>query len=189
MVAFLVASCARGGVDGAAPSASDYAGPPPARFTAGLATCIERSPQLRPAPVTPFIGQESRAAQELESLRRINEELRRAYTPGKAFFRDRRPLDTDVQAANQPCADEVVKGLTLMGAGNRYDAGSVKLVLEGAGLTDIAVRPAGPQDPAGSGGLLFAGWTGQACVFGEYGPNHITAGVGNMVTGGGCLPD
>lgn len=73
-----------------------------------------------------------------------------------------------------------------MGTENRYDADSVKLVVGGAGLTDITVRPAGRRDPAGSGGLLFAGWTGQACVFGE---DHITAGVGNVVTGGGCLPD
>ncbi|MFL6111320.1 MAG: hypothetical protein ACJ786_08200, partial [Catenulispora sp.] len=124
-----------------------------------------------------------------EKLRRLNEELRRTYTPDKALFRNRRPLAADVQAANQPCADEVLRGLTLMGAENRYEADSVKLVLLGAGLADITIRAGGRRDPAGSGGLLFAGWTGQACIFGEDGPNHITAGVGNAVTGGGCLSD
>jgi hypothetical protein len=200
MVASLVAGCARSGVDGAAPGVSGHAGPPSARFAEGLATCVERSPQPPPAVVTQSTGQGSTGAQpqtsvpsltaqELERLRRLNEELRRTYTPGQAFFRDRRPLAADVEAANQPCADEVVRGLTLMGAENRYDADSVKLVLDGAGLTGIVVRPAGQRDPAGSGGLLFAGWTGQVCVFGQDGPNHITAGVGNAVTGGGCLPD
>jgi hypothetical protein len=129
------------------------------------------------------------AARELEKLRRLNEELRRTSIPDKAFFRNRRPLAADVQAANQPCADEVVRGLTLMGADNRYDTDSVKLVLSGAGLTDVTARPAGRREPAGFGGLLFAGWTGQACVFGEDGPHHITAGVGAVVAGGGCLSD
>jgi len=200
VTASLVAGCAGPGVDGAAPGASGHAGRPSPRFAEELATCIERSPRPPPGVVTPSTGLDSPAAQphtsvrsptaqELEKLRRLNEELRRTHTPDQAFFRNRRPLAADVQAANQPCADEVVRGLTLMGAENRYDADSVKLVLGGAGLTDITVRPAGRRDPAGSGGLLFAGWTGQACVFGEDGPNHITAGVGNVVTGGGCLPD
>jgi hypothetical protein len=200
MIASLVAGCARPGADGGAPSGSPHAGPPSARFAEELADCVARSPQPRPHVVTQSTGQDPPdaqsqpaarppTAQEMERLRRLNDELRRTHTPDKAFFRDRRPLATNVEAANQPCADEVVKDLTLMGAENRYDAASVKLVLGGADLTDITVRPAGRRDPAGSGGLLFAGWTGQACVFGEYGPNHITAGVGNVVTGGGCLPD
>jgi hypothetical protein len=193
MVASFVTGCARPGVDGAAPSASSHAGVPSARFAEELATCVEGSPRLPPTvgspAAQPHTSVRPPTAQELEQLRRLNEELRRKHTPDKAFLRDRRPLAADVQAANQPCADEVVRGLALLGAQNRYDADSVKLVLGGAGLTDITVRPAGGRDPAGSGGLLFAGWTGQACVFGEHGPNHITAGVGNVVTGGGCLPD
>jgi hypothetical protein len=200
MVAFLVAGCARPGVNAAAPSASGHAGPPSARFAGALAACIERSRQPPQAVVTPSTGQDPAAAQpqissrppteqELETLRRSNEEHRRMYIPDKALFRDRRPLATDVQAANQPCADEVIKDLTLLDGGHRYDVDSVKLVLDGAGLTEITVRPVPRRDPAGFGGLLFAGWTGQACVFGEYGPNHITVGVGGVVTGGGCLPD
>lgn len=69
-----------------------------------------------------------------------------------------------------------------MSGRQRYDAGSVRQVLDGTGLTDITVRP-------GSGGLVFAGWTGQACVFGEYRPDHITAGAADVIVGGGCLPD
>jgi hypothetical protein len=188
MIFSLLAGCARPGVDGAAPGASGHAGPSAARFPEELASCVERSPQPPPALVTPSTGQHSLTEQELEQLRRLNDEIRRRNTPDGAFFRDRRPLAADVQAASQPCADEVVRGLTLISVQNRYDADSVKVVLGGAGLTDITVRPPGRQDPAGSGGLLFAGWTGQACVFGEYRPNHITAGVGSVVTGGGCLP-
>jgi hypothetical protein len=119
----------------------------------------------------------------MDQLRQLNDELRRQHTPDQSFFRDRRPLAPDVQAANQACADEVVKDLALMGAGNRYDADSVKQVLTSAGLTDLTVWP------AGSGGLVYAGWTGQACVFGEYRPDRITAGVGDVVTNGDCLPD
>jgi hypothetical protein len=185
MVAFLVAGCAHPGVDGAAPSASGHAGPPSPRFAEALAACIERAQQPPQAVVTPSTGQDSPTERELETLRRTNEELRRMYIPDKALFRGRRPLATDVEAANQPCADEVLRDLTLLDGGKRYDVDSVKMVLDGAGLTEITVRRA----PAGFGGLLFAGWTGQACVFGEYGPNHITAGVGSVVTGSGCLPD
>jgi hypothetical protein len=188
MIFSLVAGCARPGVDGAAPSVSSHAGPSTARFPEELASCVTRSPQPPPHVVTPSTAPHSLTAQELEQLRRLNDEIRRRNTPDGAFFRDRRPLAVDVQAASQPCADEVLRGLTLMAAQNRYDADSVTLILSGAGLTDITVRPPGRQDPAGTSGLLFAGWTGQACVFGEYRPNHITAGVGNVATGGGCLP-
>jgi hypothetical protein len=200
VTASLVSGCADHGADGAAPAASGHAVPPSPRFTEERAACIESSPQPQPAVVTPSIRLDSppaqphtpvrpSTAQELEKARRLNEKLRHTYTPDKAFFRNRRPLPADLQAANQPCADEVVRGLTLMGAENRYDPDSVKLILGGAGLTDLTIRPAGRQDRAGSGGLLFAGWTGQACVFGEDGPNHITAGVSAVVTSGGCLSD
>jgi hypothetical protein len=187
VVASLVAGCAHPGVGGAAAaSASSQAAPSPARFAEDRARCVERSPQPAPTVVIPPpTGQVSPPAGALEELRRLNEGLRRKYTPDQTFFRDRRPLAAKVAAANQACADEVIRNLTLMSGLNRYDADSVKQILGSAGLTDIAVRPG----RSGSGRLIFAGWTGQACVFGEYGPDHITAGVGTVVTGGGCLPD
>jgi hypothetical protein len=188
MIVSLVSGCARAGVDGAAPGVSGHAGPSSARFPEELAFCVRSAAQPPTVVGTPSAGQPSMTEQDLERLRQLNDEIRRRNTPDAAFFRDRRPLAADVQAASQPCADEVVRGLTLTASQNRYDADSVKLVLDGAGLKDITVRPPGRQDPPASGGLLFAGWTGQACVFGEYRPNHITAGVGNVITGGGCLP-
>jgi hypothetical protein len=36
--------------------------------------------------------------------------------------------------------------------------------------------------------MLFAGWTGQACVFGEHGPTYTEVDVGNQIADGGCLP-
>lgn len=207
LVASLAAGCAGTGADagagsradGGAPGARGDAGPPSARFAEELATCVQRSPQPGPDAVRPTIAQGSPAgrpgasvrapaAHALEALRHANDELRRAYAPEKSFFRDRRPLAADWQTANQPCADTVIKDLTLLRAQNRYDADSVTLILGRAGLTRITVRPAGRPDPPGSGALVFAGWTGAACVFGEYGPDRLTAGVGGVVSGGGCLP-
>jgi len=182
MVASLAAGCAHAGTDSAAPNRDPHATPPSPRSAEQLASCVERLRRPQPAGVTPATPQSSPIAKALDDMRRENDELRREHTPDEALFRDRRPLGTDVATANQACADRVLRELTLMSGLKRYDADSVRQVLDGASLTDITVRP-------GSGGLVFAGWTGQACVFGEYRPDHITAGAGDVIVGGGCLPD
>jgi hypothetical protein len=46
----------------------------------------------------------------------------------------------------------------------------------------------GRLDLAGSGGLLFAGSTGQGCVFGEYGIKSLEVSFGSHIADGGCLP-
>jgi hypothetical protein len=56
-----------------------------------------------------------------------------------------------VAAANQACADRVLRDLTLLSGLQRYDAGSVRQVLDGAGLTDIT---AGTADVIVGGGCL-----------------------------------
>jgi hypothetical protein len=116
-----------------------------------------------------------------------DEQFRRNHDANKAY-RNRQPLSPAADAANRPCAEELRRNLTLLAAGNTYDAESIKRILVGMGLTEATARPPGRLDLAGSGGLLFAGWTGQACVFGEYGPNVMTIEYGSMIADGGCLP-
>jgi hypothetical protein len=96
MVASLVAGCASPGSDAAAPAASGYVGPSPARFAEELAECVEGTPHDPPAGLTQSTGQRSPGAQprisvrkptaqDLERLRHFNDVARRAYTPDKAL--------------------------------------------------------------------------------------------------------
>jgi hypothetical protein len=103
-------------------------------------------------------------------------------------FRDRYALSAAAQARNQPCADAVRAALEDLRRRNRYDDKAIVEVLTAVGLTGAVARPAGRLDVAGNGGLLFAGWTGQACVFGEHGPAATTVDVGGIIKDGGCLP-
>lgn len=99
-------------------------------------------------------------------------------------FRNRHPLPDVVVAANQQCARLVRNSLELLRTQQRYDAAAIRQVLAGIGLTAVTVRPAGRLGLACSGGLLFAGWTGQACVFGEHGAKATTVNVGSMIADG-----
>jgi hypothetical protein len=131
-------------------------------------------------------GQTNAQAQALAERER-GEQFQRNYEANKAF-RKRRPLPDAVLAANQQCAQQVRESLELLRAGQEYDAAAITKVLSGIGLTTVTVRPAGRLDLAGYGGLLFAGWTGQACIFGEHGAKATTVNVGSMIADGGCLP-
>jgi hypothetical protein len=111
----------------------------------------------------------------------------RNYAANKAF-RNRHPLPPQVMAANQPCVVAVRTGLNGLKAKGRYDAASIEQILTGAGLTAVIARPPGRLDLAGSGGLLFAGETGQGCVFGEFGPDVTDVNFGSGIADGGCLP-
>ena len=86
-------------------------------------------------------------------------------------------LRNQANKAGDPCADRVRAVLNLIRAQDRYDAALTKQVLTGEGLTDVTVRP------AGGGRLFFTGRTGQACIYGEVGPQ--TAKVG-MAADGRC---
>jgi hypothetical protein len=116
------------------------------------------------------------------------EELfRRNYAANKAF-RNRHPMPPDIVAANQPCVDAVRAGLVGLKAKARYDAAAIEQVLTAAGLISVVARPPGRLDLAGSGGLLFAGDTGQGCLFGEFGPEVTEVNFGSGIADGGCLP-
>jgi hypothetical protein len=98
-------------------------------------------------------------------------------------------LPAAVVAANRPCADAVRAGLERLRTQQRFDAAAIEQVLADVGLDDAIARKAGRLDAGGaSGGLLFAGSTGQACVFGEHGPNATTVELGSVIADGGCLP-
>lgn len=55
-------------------------------------------------------------------------------------------------------------------------------------LTNIVVRPPGRLDPGPRDGLIFAGWTGHACVFGSYRKSETVVEIGAPIADGGCLP-
>ncbi len=56
------------------------------------------------------------------------------------------------------------------------------------GLVDVVVRPPGRLDLGPGDGLLFAGWTGRACVFGSVRRDDIKVEIGTRIADGGCLP-
>ena len=79
-------------------------------------------------------------------------------------------------------------GLNQLHAQQKFDAASIEDVLRGVGLDEVIARPAGRLDLAGRDGLLFAGSTGQACVYGEFGPDVTDVQLGSGIADGGCLP-
>jgi len=200
--AALAAGCARpggatvtdAGDDGTEPSTASTA------IQGELATCAKPQPPPQRAPQT---GSQAAPAATLSaavsrpptgtraplpgSEQERGEQFERNRAANKAY-RNRRPLAASVLASNQPCVDAVRTGLSLLRAQGRYDAASIQRVLTDAGLSNAGARPRGRLDLAGSGGLLFSGWTGQACVFGEHGPATTTVELGSMIADGGCLP-
>jgi hypothetical protein len=156
-----------------------------------LAACVNNAAKparsAKPAgSATPARSSAPRVVGSLSEQDR-GELFRRNQAANKAF-RERHPLPPKVQAANQPCVDAVRDGLFGLRADGRYDADSIRQVLASTGLTALTVRPPGRLDLAGSGGLLFAGSTGQGCVFGEYGIKPLEVSFGSQVADGGCLP-
>jgi hypothetical protein len=116
-----------------------------------------------------------------------DEEWARRQAENKGF-RDHGPLQPAAAAGSAPCVEAVRKGLQRLRAASRYDAKAILGVLNGIGLTEVQARPAGRLDRAGHGGLLFAGWTGQACVIGEHGKAITEVNLGSRTADGGCLP-
>jgi hypothetical protein len=103
-------------------------------------------------------------------------------------FRNRHPLPPQIEVANQPCVDAVRAGLVELKARGQFDAVSIEQALEASGLAQVIARRPGRLDLAGSGGLLFAGATGQGCIFGQYGPDITEVNFGSGIADGGCLP-
>ncbi|MEE6258434.1 hypothetical protein [Plantactinospora sonchi] len=86
------------------------------------------------------------------------------------------------------CARQVQDVLDGLRKQERYDAAALTRALGRTPLTDIVVRPPGRLDASAGDGLLFAGWTGHACVFGSHGESGSTVEIGARIADGGCLP-
>ncbi|WP_146603504.1 hypothetical protein [Micromonospora endophytica] len=112
-----------------------------------------------------------------EQLRQ--EEFLRQQAANKAF-RQRGNLDPLAADGARSCASEVSQSLNLLTAGGRDepDEESVQQALAATGLTDVIVRPPGRLDLGPGDGLIFAGWTGQACVYGSVRRADITVEIG-----------
>jgi hypothetical protein len=127
--------------------------------------------------------------QPLTDEQRREEEFRRQQAANDAF-RQRGTLDAEAASGARACAAEVLKSLNLLTVGGRDDprAESVRRAIVATGLTDVTVRPPGRLDLGPGGGLLFAGWTGRACVFGSVRAGDVVVEIGTRIADGGCLP-
>ncbi|GIJ28814.1 hypothetical protein Vqi01_39760 [Micromonospora qiuiae] len=122
-----------------------------------------------------------------EQLRQ--EEFLRQQAANKAF-RQRGNLDPEASDGARACAAEVSQGLNLLPVGGQDEPEQevVERALAVTGLVDVVVRPPGRLDLGPGNGLLFAGWTGRACVFGSVRRDDIQVEVGTRIADGGCLP-
>ncbi|WBB55777.1 hypothetical protein [Verrucosispora sp. WMMD573] len=121
---------------------------------------------------------------------RVREEMLRRQQAANDAFRERGTLEPDTAAGARACATEVLKGLNLMTAGGRDepDEKAVRRAVTATGLTEVVVRPPGRLDLGPGDGLIFAGWTGRACVFGSVRQDDIVVEIGTRIADGGCLP-
>ncbi|WP_406106545.1 hypothetical protein [Micromonospora globbae] len=146
-------------------------------------------PPHEPAPArsTPAGATPSRSP--LGEEQRREEMLRRQQAANDAF-RQRGTLAPEAAEGARACAGEVARHLNLLTAGGRNDAdeAAVRRVVEGTGLTSVTVRSPGRLDNGPGDGLLFAGWTGRACVFGSVGQGEVRVEIGAPIADGGCLP-
>ncbi|MER5332643.1 hypothetical protein [Micromonospora sp. NPDC002717] len=117
------------------------------------------------------------------------EEFRRQQAANDAF-RQRGTLDAEAASGARACAAEVMRSLNLLTVGGREDPGeeSVRRAVAATGLTEVTVRPPGRLDLGPGDGLLFAGWTGRACVFGSVRAGDVAVEIGTRIADGGCLP-
>ncbi|WP_341718227.1 hypothetical protein QQG74_31470 [Micromonospora sp. FIMYZ51] len=122
-----------------------------------------------------------------EQLRQ--EEFLRQQAANKAF-RQRGNLDPEATAGAQACAAEVSRSLNLFTSGGQDEPEeeAVRQAVSATGLLDVVVRPPGRLDLGPGDGLLFAGWTGRACVFGSVRQDDIRVEIGTRIADGGCLP-
>ncbi|MEV2237789.1 hypothetical protein [Micromonospora sp. NPDC049891] len=120
----------------------------------------------------------------------VREEMFRRQQAANDAFRQRGTLAPEVASGASACATEVLKGLNLLTDGGREvpDEEAVERAVTATGLTDVIVRPPGRLDLGPGDGLIFAGWTGRACVFGSVRQDDVTVEIGTRIADGGCLP-
>ncbi|MFY1597265.1 hypothetical protein [Micromonospora sp. WMMD737] len=105
-------------------------------------------------------------------------------------FRQRGTLDEEAASGARACAAKLSRDLDLLTAGGRDQPGqeAVRRMVAAIGLTEVTVRTPGRLDLGPADGLVFAGWTGRACVFGSVRAGDVTVEIGARIADGGCLP-
>ncbi|MEU6072603.1 hypothetical protein [Micromonospora sp. NPDC047074] len=117
------------------------------------------------------------------------EEFRRQQAANDAF-RQRGTLGEEAASGARACAADVMKRLNLLTTGGRGEPGqeTIQRAIVATGLTEVTVRPPGRLDLGAADGLIFAGWTGRACVFGSVRAGDVVVEIGARIADGGCLP-
>jgi hypothetical protein len=104
-------------------------------------------------------------------------------------YRSRGVLPAGAVPGAVRCAIVVEDALKALHRKKVYDdPARIQAAVRGAGLPDAYVRRPGRLDTGPGGGWLFAGDTGQACVFGSYGASGYEVEYGTGIADGGCLP-
>ncbi|MEU2664064.1 hypothetical protein [Micromonospora sp. NBC_01740] len=178
--------------DGGVGSARPVTSPAPPE-----ADCVRAgTPVARPGQVAPSGGgvpavtsRPPGTRQPLTDEQRRAEEFRRQQAANDAF-RQRGTLGEEAASGARACAADVRKSLKLLTAGGRDEPGqeAVRRAIVATGLTGVTVRPPGRLDLGPVDGLVFAGWTGRACVFGSVRAGDVTVEIGTRIADGGCLP-
>ncbi|MFG1886427.1 hypothetical protein ACGFIR_00935 [Micromonospora sp. NPDC049051] len=167
----------------------------PATSTApAQADCVRKgTPATRPGPVAQPGGTAASGSsvprQPPTDEQRRAEEFRRQQAANDGF-RQRGTLGEEAASGARACAAQLRRSLNLLTAGGRDQPGqeAVRRTVEATGLTEITVRAPGRLDLGPAGGLVFAGWTGRACVFGSVRAGAVVVEIGTRIADGGCLP-
>ncbi|MEH1099390.1 hypothetical protein [Micromonospora sp. CPCC 205561] len=194
----VLVGCAAPGTDPATAPAGGVASARPATSAAPAeADCVRAgAPVARPGNVgRPGGGAPATTSRPpgtrhpLTDEQRRAEEFRRQQATNDAF-RQRGTLDEEAASGARACAADVRRSLNLLSAGGRDEPGqeAVRRAIVATGLTEVTVRPPGRLDLGPADGLIFAGWTGRACVFGSVRPGDVAVEIGARIADGGCLP-
>ncbi len=165
---------------GTPPAPAALSEPPPgastARCAVNAAVPVPGHPARQPSPVDE--AAERRAA---EVLQKMAEE---------AAPQERGTLPAAARSGATACAHEISRTLSLYAGldGRVPDAAKMREFLESTGLERITVRSRGRYDAGTPEGLVFSGWTGQACVYGGFVSEGPDIRIGQPFADGACLP-
>ncbi|SCL58527.1 hypothetical protein [Micromonospora peucetia] len=189
----VLAGCAAPGTGPTTPAGST-ASALPATSAPAEADCVSAgTPTARPGEASrPGAGAPATTSPPpgpLTDEQRRAEEFRRQQAANDGF-RQRGTLSPEAASGARSCAAEVRRSLNLLTAGGQDDPGqeAVRRAIVATGLTGVNVRPPGRLDLGPVDGLVFAGWTGQACVFGNVRAGDVVVEIGTRIADGGCLP-
>ena len=116
------------------------------------------------------------------------EMMRRQMAANDAYL-DRRPLPESAVPGATRCAIKAEDVLRALHEEQEYDPQPVEEALVAGGLTDATVRRPATRDGGSGDGIVFAAWTGQACVVGRLSPTYgYSVEYGSTIADGGCLP-